>query len=869
MATGVDVGTKRSTLSGIDSMEYEMKKAKFEEEFDFSCDEGGEEEEEELEDEEEEDGEEGSLGSYSPTVHAGGSDCEGERDAAEEPPRVTPTLGESTGNTRTRSTTSSVSSMASIGLPFSGKDDEKKVNRSFDLSPSLSVSSKSEVSPGQDSQPGTTAPLLSSLAAYYGMPLPMYAGPMPHFPITASSLASPDGALNMQYPHSAMYSSALPSPCDLSTAASPGTNSKGRGMSTSSERQSQAHSEYKRSERGLSFLFPSLSDHNLSLLDKVKITVMRHKNNYFLGWSEEDLRKIDPLIRPKMIVSPEIYKEYCHRNAMKYDSNLQFAMESNEAWAQEFRTKLLRPPSEGGFSSLCEVKLEAGRLWREFSGKYRMHNIVKWQMDLNQASKGSKNDLLDCGGSQNVPVAKLEQSRDSVSSCSPHSPLVSNPGQDTKPPAALVSSKAQDPSSLLYLNHLPAMCNMTDALHGFPFYPGAKGMLPPAMFLPPASAMKGLPANPFSQNSQALDLHVDKVLNKTDRPGPDHSVLDRSSRDSPASTAKSKTPKSIRASRDSIESDTKNESSTLSGLSVSEAEVTPGENLFKPLPRSLSVTEQMYIWLERHRHNYFLNYSLEDLASLSEYLRPSRPVTHEVFKRFVPESMIDILSKIEHLMGSSDTYAKEFQERVHKSAKDGGFATFEDALTEAVVVWLKKGKSCPASQGKAEVPAKNQAGQAEMEIEEAGETERRKDLSGAVPSHNPQYTHTTLCTAPEENKHNPSGSVKAVDTAPRNPTPEGSQNTESSQTGSPGGPAAEIWGLREELQKLCVDDPEHSWQHRLQPYLPILRNNLGDAYLLPNKTSDCIVDLVLAAVDSHVSQHNRDKSGICVINPGH
>jgi len=117
----------------------------------------------------------------------------------------------------------------------------------------------------------------------------------------------------------------------------------------------------------------------------VRITVARHKNNYFLGWTEDQLSRLDAVVRPKLPVTPAVYREYCHRNAMKYDSNLQFACESAEPWAAEFRTRLTLPPADGGFSSLCEVKLEAGRLWREHSGRYRMHNIVKWQMGMNSA----------------------------------------------------------------------------------------------------------------------------------------------------------------------------------------------------------------------------------------------------------------------------------------------------------------------------------------------------------------------------------------------------------------------------------------------------------------------------------------------------
>lgn len=159
--------------------------------------------------------------------------------------------------------------------------------------------------------------------------------------------------------------------------------------------------EYRKCDRGLSYLFPSLADTSLSLLEKVKIIVERHKNNYFLDWTEDQLKSVDRLVRPKMPVTKQLYKEYCHRNAMKYDSNLQFAMESKGAWAEAFRSKLSRPPTAGGFHSFCEVKAEAGRLWKEYSGKYRMHNIVKVQMDLNNENANINNNNNNTNNNNN------------------------------------------------------------------------------------------------------------------------------------------------------------------------------------------------------------------------------------------------------------------------------------------------------------------------------------------------------------------------------------------------------------------------------------------------------------------------------------
>ena len=63
---------------------------------------------------------------------------------------------------------------------------------------------------------------------------------------------------------------------------------------------------------GMRYLFTPLGDH-LSLLEKAKIWVTRHDYKYFVGWTEEQLSKVDPVLRPISTISPEMYKLHMNR----------------------------------------------------------------------------------------------------------------------------------------------------------------------------------------------------------------------------------------------------------------------------------------------------------------------------------------------------------------------------------------------------------------------------------------------------------------------------------------------------------------------------------------------------------------------------
>ncbi|CAD5123968.1 unnamed protein product [Dimorphilus gyrociliatus] len=404
--------------------------------------------------------------------------------------------------------------------------------------------------------------------------------------------------------------------------------------------------EYRKCDRGLSYLFPSLADTSLSLLEKVKIIVERHKNNYFLDWTEDQLVSVDRLVRPKMPVTKQLYKEYCHRNAMKYDSNLQFAMESKGAWAEAFRSKLSRPPTAGGFHSFCEVKAEAGRLWKEYSGKYRMHNIVKVQMDLNNENANNNNNNSNNNNlNTNAGVTNSTNSTKGIE----HSQIKT----------ALKNSLKQ--------RHLLTNGEETSSRrNSFP------------ISSPPRNSLK---RHSYTEGDKLNGKELSPLL-KTNIPHDNLASLPLEEQDEPVNLTTSQ-PKSIGAAM--LEQALNGNAKLIKD--ATEQIPQSSEILFQALSPNTPVAGQMDIWLKRHRHRYYLNYTEEELENVDESLRPVCVVTLEKFRRLIPNSMLDVFEKIDLVMCSNHAECELFKKRLSYTPELGGFSTFEEAVASGIQVW--------------------------------------------------------------------------------------------------------------------------------------------------------------------------------------
>ncbi len=612
--------------------------------------------------------------------------------------------------------------------------------------------------------------------------------------------------------------------------------------------------DYRKSERGLSYLFPSLIDQQLSLLDKVRITVLRHKNNYFLGWSDERLKKVDPLVRPKMPVTKELYKEYCHRNAMKYDSNLQFAMESQQPWAREFRERLVRPPNEGGFHSLCEVKQEAGRLWKEYSGRYKMHNVVKAQMDMNNEQNRAPlpvhpNVIKNFEG-PTIPHAMIRNIE--PSDVALLVPPVDNTSQEDM---SDLRSTTSSPGPRLERLTSPPRRIISRSANSSPI-PESHGTLSRKRKSSHDSGCASLPSPPLNMHDNSRGHYPGKQFAL-----PIASMLRSNSIDT--RELGHDNPKLARMVSPTLVHTT--------------SEITTNQ-LFAPLPPTLPVVDQLIIWLQRHQSNYFLGWSQTQIDKLNPFLRPLYVVTHEVLRNHVSPTMVAMFDKLDEVMTSQSPWGKMYQERLNAHPGQGGFHTLEEALTEAIEIWTAhcQPKVSPVQEKELLNPGllklkdmfRSKCTGTDNEIPNNCTKEKQlvnsdDTLVGLLhrkASQNTPCLYTVNPARGAENKTMDDHESVLDLSCSKNPdnTQPGSDKTDKVIT-----PDAEailltnLWRCRNELQELCKDSVACSWQDRLQPHLLLLQNKLGTSYTLPSSVSDCMIDLMLVTLHEKLNQVSK------------
>jgi len=569
------------------------------------------------------------------------------------------------------------------------------------------------------------------------------------------------------------------------------------------ERQSTS-ADYRRSERGLSFLFPSFSDHGMSLLDKVRITVARHKNNYFLGWTDDQLTRLDAIVRPKVPVTPAVYREYCHRNAMKYDSNLQFACESPEAWAAAFRARLTLPPADGGFSSLCEVKLEAGRLWREHSGRYRMHNIVKWQMGMNSA--------VLANGSPAALTVKPGRTRGRTSPSS----NVERPGLDRRhlSAGALASSDdAAQPAAVF----LPAGVLSVTAPVSVPINASALFLSPLSRFAADQRCLASTAAaagRESSSLSDVVDMSITASSTSADYSRP---LFEPLPDDMPAASQ-------LRVWLERHRQ----------GYFVDASSSPP------PPPPPPFVGDPVV-----------------------DYVRPRRwPVTAALLDAQIPPGVVEVLGKIDRLLAlpvdGLPTAARRFRERLNAApGSDDCFATFEEAVTEALSACRTAGVGVDGSVGasrhrkrKRSRPEHTTSGTYTDAIGSASGSDgvRVSSNSADCISSDDDDDGSLVVALPPSGTSGTSGTPSPAVQSP-SPPPSATLSVDVVRQ--------LLWSSRDSLHAACVTDPRLSWDERLEPLRRTLTCGVGRDYATPAHSHAAAVDLVLAVLHTRLEDLAR------------
>jgi hypothetical protein len=88
---------------------------------------------------------------------------------------------------------------------------------------------------------------------------------------------------------------------------------------------------------GISSLFPDFPK-QMSVMDRVKIIIQRHKNNYFKNWSTQELDDADVchIPRPLQDITDNIFKEHIKKNEVTRNRKLQFCIVAAESATQEY-----------------------------------------------------------------------------------------------------------------------------------------------------------------------------------------------------------------------------------------------------------------------------------------------------------------------------------------------------------------------------------------------------------------------------------------------------------------------------------------------------------------------------------------------------
>ena len=102
-----------------------------------------------------------------------------------------------------------------------------------------------------------------------------------------------------------------------------------------------------------------------SLLRRVECVIKRHDNEYFVGWTDQQLSALDADVRPSRALDPA-EASLVSKNERLLNKKLAWAWvsESDEA------TKLREDVQSGNFKSLTSVKTEAAKAWKAASGQY-------------------------------------------------------------------------------------------------------------------------------------------------------------------------------------------------------------------------------------------------------------------------------------------------------------------------------------------------------------------------------------------------------------------------------------------------------------------------------------------------------------------
>ena len=298
-----------------------------------------------------------------------------------------------------------------------------------------------------------------------------------------------------------------------------------------------------------------------------------------------------------------------------------------------------------------------------------------------------------------------------------------------------------------------------------------------------------------------------------------------------------------------------------------------GDSLFQPLPSSLPVSQQMAVWLERHRNNYYCGVSADAFPALHPLLKPHFIVSDAVYQRFISKGMVTMFDHVYSIVSSSQDWATRYQERLSKENGDGGFSSLEEALAEAVDLWNRylsddKGQCHTCRMDNCNCMQSVQPFQHWTGISHKGTSPiisspatQEGSVRGMVVGGLQGYgtSATNLSQSDLSNQEVLDLSVPSSASSASNGASSAQGDTAVAGGGGGGGGdeaplwtrawlMGTLWNSRERLREALREDPSCSWHTRLEPHLSSLRQHLHPDYMCPLDAADCRVDLVLAVL---------------------
>ena len=104
----------------------------------------------------------------------------------------------------------------------------------------------------------------------------------------------------------------------------------------------------------------------LCLEEKIECIVRRHRNNYFVGWTEEQLQAVEETVRPVRCIASDEAASVISNNERLLNKKLAWVWLSEANAAVDLRDRI----RGGRIRSLTAAKTEAAKDWKSDSPLY-------------------------------------------------------------------------------------------------------------------------------------------------------------------------------------------------------------------------------------------------------------------------------------------------------------------------------------------------------------------------------------------------------------------------------------------------------------------------------------------------------------------